>query len=365
MKNQICLEKERSKINHEANKLGILYLGSKGAGVKFLELLSQELIEGKEIHVFVRSELHFALAKNVKPHVFNLPISKASLFFGLHRRKIVNQILKTITDNGISSMIIPMAHPWDLYLEKRLLARKTKIIRIIHDSKKHPGDFFPSNRQIRQLCQSETIVTLSNYTSREIERISSSRIVTSIHPFLPYINVETASIVREEKPDYDLIIGRLKRYQNVYSVAKWWTRLPPITRQNRYLLVAGDLGIRLRILLKVMGVQICTGWLSEGHFVDLVSNANRILCLYNEASQSGVVSIAQQFGVPVLATDVGALPEQISSVGGGLIVRLEDKSDWTRGYGQLNGQLNAYQVILSPTEKFVRDIERALNGYLD
>jgi glycosyltransferase involved in cell wall biosynthesis len=344
----------------DKKSIGLLYLGSKGAGVKFLELLSQELSSNYETHIYVRSDVDFLLPRSAHVHSLALPKSRIMLLLGVQKHRVLKRIIESVKESQIDGVIIPMAHPWDLFFEPTLLEIGIKVVRIIHDPKKHPGDVFPTNKQIRSLCKSKVLITLSSYTANEIGRFTNSRIISSVHPFLPYLDSRRNSAFTANHESYDLIIGRQKRYQNVFAAVKWWLQLPSPLKQNRYLLVAGKLNFLLRTFMKLKKVKVHSGWVSEKDFVDLIRNANRVLCLYKEASQSGVISIAQQFGIPVLATNVGGLSEQLDTLGGGLIVPVNDKNDWLSGYAELNNRGRDTKPVLNPTQVFVRDVDFGL-----
>ena len=53
-------------------------------------------------------------------------------------------------------------------------------------------------------------------------------------------------------------------------------------------------------------------WVAEAEIPPLLATAGALVLPYREASQSGVVSLAHAVGVPVVATPVGGLAEQVT-----------------------------------------------------
>ena len=101
-------------------------------------------------------------------------------------------------------------------------------------------------------------------------------------------------------------------------------------------------------------------WLSDVEFLDLISGANRVICLYKEASQSGVVSAAQSLKVPLLVSDIGGLPNQINSFGGGLVASYQSKADWQFKYEELNKKrMNFSDIDVNKT--FFKNIDIAID----
>src|SRR5512146_668340 len=58
---------------------------------------------------------------------------------------------------------------------------------------------------------------------------------------------------------------------------------------------------------------------------ELFRNASVVVLPYIEASQSGVVPLAYQYGKPVVATHVGGLPEAVENGRTGLVVPPRDE----------------------------------------
>ena len=340
--------------------IAILYLGTMGAGVKFMELLASEIPKNAcNVYIFTRKEHTRILSDSDPSYPLKLPKSKALVFAGFGRKKVISSIVEILRAKQIRTVLIPMSHPWDLYLQKKLESSTIQVVRIVHDSSPHPGDIWPRKRHIKMMLQADIVVTLSDFTYQKLRATDARYIQPSIHPFLPYLKPSLAPTINRGK-SYDLIIGRQKNYQNVKNTVNWWKTILPLNKQGRELVVAGKVGFLSAFKLRYGKIEVVNKWLTEQEFVDLISGANRILCLYSEASQSGIVSAAQQFGVPVLVTSVGGLPEQIDNLGGGLIVDFEKKSDWSEKYEKLNFTRPMPVTEQKPNKAFINDIEKAI-----
>jgi len=289
-----------------------------------------------------------------------IPSLRLLAWIGIGRKRAKIRVIQLIKEAKIETILIPMAHPWDLYWQKLLRSQGVKIIRIIHDAKRHPGDLWPRNRDIEKLCNSDYVITLSRYTASLLQDLTQSIIVSCIPEF--EYSVETYKTSEfSEIEDYDLIIGRQRKYQNSKSVIKWWTNLPAEVKNGRKLVVAGKLSLFTRVLLNnPQNVIFINRWLSEKEFENLISGANRIICLYKEASQSGIISAAQSKSIPVLVSDAGGLQEQIETFGGGVVASLGSKEDWELKYELLNKmEFHASNHIFA-TPRFISDIMRAI-----
>jgi hypothetical protein len=194
-------------------------------------------------------------------------------------------------------VVILMSSPIDTLLGP-ILGRKFEVWRIIHDATRHEGDVWPTNRQIRKWASRDNIIVLSNYVAKRLLRN------------FPEKNIMISSLQRESNPEvgkpiieepYCLIIGRGKKYQL------------PVDLE----LIAKTLPIKLCIAgenfpeIKLKNTIAIRRWLDEEEFENLIKYSKFVICLYSEASQSGVIEQALSHGVPVLASGVGGLMEQV------------------------------------------------------
>jgi D-inositol-3-phosphate glycosyltransferase len=153
-----------------------------------------------------------------------------------------------------------------------------------------------------ELTRSEarSILELKNY----------QRILLSFGYIAPYKGLEYAllatELLRKEDDAFCLIIaGQVKGCQG------YWERL--------------DRMIETSNLAK--GVIKRIGYVQDKDVEALFKCADILLLPYRFIYQSGIISLAYNFGLPVIATDVGSMREEIIEGKTGLICRLEDPGD--------------------------------------
>ena len=66
-------------------------------------------------------------------------------------------------------------------------------------------------------------------------------------------------------------------------------------------------------------------WIEDHEFQEILDNVDVVVLPYNEATQSGIIPLAFAFGKTVIATNVGALSEQVPD-GTGFIVNADKYS---------------------------------------
>lgn len=104
-----------------------------------------------------------------------------------------------------------------------------------------------------------------------------------------------------------LLFGRLERYKGV-EVLVGAMRLVWERRPGAKLVVAGS-GEAARLVPADERVSLIPRYISEGEVGSLLAEASLVALPYTQASQSGVGLLAISAGVPVVVSDLGALPE--------------------------------------------------------
>jgi glycosyltransferase involved in cell wall biosynthesis len=200
------------------------------------------------------------------------------------------------TQYQVNSIVIVMSHPGDLILNQ-LKESQIRVIRIIHDIRKHPGDFWPSKLELRYLLKVDEIIVLSRYV---FETVNHERKVLSTLSRRKYVG--SLSDIPGMPPSYILITGRFKKYKNLAMLEKVIINFP-----NVNFVCAGQGSTRFK---DFKNVTVLARWLSDSEMESLIKNAAGLVAIYSEASQSGVVDQAIFWRVPVLVSNVGALVEQ-------------------------------------------------------
>ena len=71
-------------------------------------------------------------------------------------------------------------------------------------------------------------------------------------------------------------------------------------------------------------IGIRNRFIPDDEMVALIKNCAFMVCPYTDATQSGVIMSAFAFNKPVIATDVGGLPEMVKDRHYGLIIKEKD-----------------------------------------
>lgn len=157
-------------------------------------------------------------------------------------------------------------------------------------------------------------------------RLKDDRVINSSLSSYTYLN--TIVPTRENIPDngsYILFAGRISPYKGIDYL------LPAMEKVNRQcpdcrLIVAGGGKYHFDIsrYKKLDYIDIRNRFIPDDELVALLQHAAFVVCPYTDATQSGVIMSAYAFCKPVVATNVGGLPEMVHHGHYGLIVKNND-----------------------------------------
>jgi glycosyltransferase involved in cell wall biosynthesis len=251
---------------------------------------------------------------------FNRGFGAISNLFRLS--SIRRQVLAAIEKHRIEQVVVLMSHVWTPLLADSIRRTGVRYVVIVHDAADHPGDptAVVNSWLSRDALRADEVVTLSAYVkSGLVARYPKLADRTNVL-FLPILRSVTA--ISQTKPTDQigfLFFGRLLAYKGLPLFVEACEILRA-RNQNFRIAVAGEgnLGAWTDRLAAVNAVVI-NRWLDYGEVASLAGQYDCMVLSNIEASQSGVVALAHGLGMPVIATPVGGLGEQIREHESGLI----------------------------------------------
>jgi len=217
-------------------------------------------------------------------------------------------------------VVSAMAHPLTPLLAPEV-GRVAAYVPVVHDATPHPGDFaFAWHWRLdRELASARAAVTLSQAVAQAL---------VARRPGLPLIRSRLPALLAEEgvapppppdAPDF-LFFGRLRPYKGLDLLRDAFAALRARHPTAKLRVVGeGDAEVVAPGLAALPGVTVEPRWVAEAEIPALLGSARAVVLPYREASQSGVAVQALALGVPVVATPVGGLTEQVRPGLGGIL----------------------------------------------
>ena len=193
----------------------------------------------------------------------------------------------------------------------------------MHDAEPHPGDATARLQPLlrRAAVRADHVVTLSGAVTDRLlaqGRLSPDRLTTLFLPDLDYGGPRIGPT--GNGPLRVLFLGRIMPYKGLSLFVDALERLQASGIAVRAgVFGEGELGAEAARLRR-LGAEVVNRWLTEDEIAGVLARYDVMVVAHVEASQSGVVATAFGAGLPVVATPVGGLPEQVHDGVSGLVL---------------------------------------------
>jgi glycosyltransferase involved in cell wall biosynthesis len=284
-----------------SKSIGLIYLGTLGAGSKITLTLAEQLKEsGIEVRLVLSShnqDLIRFMDLGVNISIVELPALKPFLLipFAGSRLRSISEFVK-----NCGLVYFPMPHPRDNQIVRKLLRQNVLVGRGIHDFSRHPGDFWPNKFSIKsQVSLSTFLVTHSNFVKSKVH--SSKAIVFPL---------PRPSLYLRYKPQKGCVVfvGRLVKYKGLDLLIKSWDDVVKV-HSYAFLQISGRGRVKFKNLKS--SISLDRRWLQENEISDLIAKASCVVFPYVEASQSGMIPSLVSLKIPLVVTNVGGLAENV------------------------------------------------------
>lgn len=225
----------------------------------------------------------------------------------------------------IEVVVATMSHLWNPIMVDLVARSGAKLVTVVHDAASHPGDDYPLRQRMiaRELGASDRVVTLSDHVAAGVR-------ANFAYP-APRMTVIPLGVFRFDagpiparpapagRPFRFLFFGRLLPYKGLDLLMDAVERIDPGVSFELAIVGNGDLGPLGARVAADPRVRLDRRWLPEEAIAGILAAADATVAPYREASQSGVLAASYGAGLPMIATPIGGLAEQIIPFGAGLV----------------------------------------------
>ncbi len=295
--------------------------------------LRNDTMEGVEYHHFVSERKKMGLAIALLAYLFSNKLY--SPFFSGYLRRIESQSTVHLLTSSL------LAYP----LIKTLLnsPKELKVIYTLHDPKPHDekismvakvikGNFL---RKLFKLSTNHQEFYLHLHSAELLKDCPSNIGNVIVHPHpLPKTIVEKKQRKKNSKIRFGFL-GRIEAYKGLDILYEAFKNLQhyDIIRENVELDIVGRGEIDIKKWEELsLPVNLVIRMVSDEEFHKHMASLDCLILPYKKASQSGVGYLALAYGIPIIATDTGGLPEIISQSKSNLskLVPLNNEKELTR-----------------------------------
>lgn len=245
--------------------------------------------------------------------------------------RLRQQLRERIRRDRLELVVELMPHVWSPLVMTLLRQEGVRYGTVIHDAVAHPGDRTSWAKGIldRTMLSADVVFTLSHSVARrlaETGKVPNERLRILFHPDLHYGQAAECSAPEPGRPLRLLFLGRIMPYKglplfldSVDILAERGIRVEVGVFGEGALGTSGD-------RLRRMGAEVVNRWLSETEIAEVLPRYHAMMLSYVQASQSGVAAAAFGAGLPVVATPVGGLVEQVEDGLSGVLAERCDAS---------------------------------------
>jgi glycosyltransferase involved in cell wall biosynthesis len=211
--------------------------------------------------------------------------------------------------------------------------RRLPIVTTVHDVRYHPGDAFFGFGSVPQWCtrlfigQSDAIVVHGQSLREQAIKslpVEKSAVYIIPHLAMPfYRDLASREGLQPARGGTPMVLffGRIRRYKGIEVLISAAERVVAQMPSVRFV-VAGQPDRESKVLL-AKAASLCDvrdRYISVIEAAQLFLDAKLLALPYTEASQSGVLAVANTFGLPAVATDVGEMGTTVTESRTGIVV---------------------------------------------
>ena len=311
-------------------KLLVMHLGSKGAGPRMMVDFSRAALdEGVELCLtyFAGSELADDLDRMDVP-AHTIPRGPADDRAGKIWRVVSNgwyawMLRRFARRHGVDAVYAVMDSPLQHLPTLVLRMSGIPVLGSAHDDTRHAGE----EQKIMELImwlRPRTYSGLMTYSGA----VATSLRQRAPHPDRVFETVHAAYGTPEHPPEPRAraatpttvgFFGRLLDYKGLPRLVEAISQLRAEGLAVELAIFGrGDLEADLTAAMAEVDARVENRWIEDHEIGSIVASCDIIALPYDHASQSGIVGYAMNAGVPVAATPVGGLVEQVTEAGVGL-----------------------------------------------
>ncbi|WP_404985304.1 glycosyltransferase family 4 protein [Chryseobacterium sp. M5] len=208
------------------------------------------------------------------------------------------------------------------------LAFRKKMLLLVHDPFLHSGEDFFIDRYLRKIHfslirqkmllnenQKNEFISYYKYNPNDIHTS-----FLSVYDFLNYFKTNESV----DSGNFNILFfGRISPYKGIKFLLEAFVDILSTKKYTDITLTiagSGDFDFDIEPYKKYPEIKIINEFIIPENLANFIFNSSVVVCPYIDATQSGVVMSAYAFKKPVIATNVGGLPEMVKDQLTGIII---------------------------------------------
>ncbi|WP_373543087.1 glycosyltransferase family 4 protein [Chamaesiphon sp.] len=304
--------------------LGILYIGKQGGICHYTYELVRVLSKIVKVTCYLSANNELLAKWQELPcqiKTFETYSGFSTLLWSMVTQQPLN-VAKEIDRDRPDILLDTGSGPWAGMI-KKAISSQVLTIDVIHDVETHPDRWLPliTAYQFFYPNKADALVGISDYSYQQLLlKFPKIPILKSAHGIIqPAASIDLDRIATNRNKF--LFFGRIEKYKGVEILVKSFAIAKQVYPDLSLSIVGkGTIDEQLKTQMSELGIQLINRWVAEAELAEIVANHGIAVMPYLSATQSGVAAVCLGNGLPAIATNVGALPEQIIHERNGAIV---------------------------------------------
>jgi glycosyltransferase involved in cell wall biosynthesis len=349
----------------ENRRVLVWHWGKEGAGAKFTGALARGLRDMPGTELAVSAATSSDLARDISDST-DLPLQSVKTFEGnkatwsgklaagfglLGLPRIGAEFSGALAEFGPDVALCAFQSIWDLAALPVLRRAASRFVLVLHDAEPHPGDRYLMRGKVLgwEVQTADALIALSAHVASEAQRIygfPADRIYTVPHGAFTFGDpVTEPRAYPNGRPFRILFFGRILAYKGLGLLIEAYRLLREQGFSIELFIVgSGDVSPYRDALQGLDGISLQNGWVDDDTIAKALLHADAVVLPYIEASQSGVATASFSAALPVIATPVGGLVEQVEDGLTGLIADSVTAEALARSIAQLATSAEIYEA---------------------
>lgn len=271
------------------------------------------------------------------------------------RMKGLRKIRREIENIGFDLYLEVFGHPWGHWINKIVKTRNSATI--CHDPLPHKGEML-INRffSYYEYKKSSNLVVMTKSLADIAHKRFDKKVYYMKHGLFSCYD-KTGGEVRASSTINFIFFGRIEPYKGIKYLLEAFNMFRDDEPVTLTIAGQGDMNEYRDYILRNKKIHVENEFISDERIDSLFSQDKTILVVpYTEATQSGVIPVAIDHLVPVIATDTGGLKEQLNEGKIGLFCK---PSDAVSLYSAMKSIVDEPEIINKEKEK-MRDYRETL-----
>ncbi len=318
-------------------RIVIIYLGRRGAGGKVSYEIANKL-SARNTLLVVLSKYTEILSIWQEVPFRHVTIETYQNVLQAIRTLVVpskiNEIVHQIRAFRPDVLLFPMFHPWNMIIQNKMPDIPSVVF--VHDPRPHPDFIGYGYEKLENLSirQATRCVVMSEVLRPILVKRGVPHEQIDVIPLGPLNYSSSSKVVEKQEFRTVLFFGRIAPYKGLDTLLEAFKKVTETIPCRLRIVGDGNIDRYKNWLTQIPNVEIINRWVAEEEVGDIFARSDVVVLPYTSASQSGVIPIAAVYGLPVIATRTGGLPEQIEDGLSGWLVPPGDITALAQAIGQ-------------------------------